>query len=171
MAVDPALWIAKTGLVALLFLLSVVSFFLVFVFFFGFLCCVAAFQDLFYQNVRQGGGQTSQDTQLPSGMHLGTGVRVVATEKLFSQGNIVQSEIPLHVAVQGRGFLLVLMPGGTLGCNRDGSIQMNSQGQLVTASGYQLQPAFTIPDSAQSITIGTDGTVCVCLVGLCSLLL
>src|SRR3569623_2017116 len=101
----------------------------------GFKRSAAAFQDLLYQNVRQVGGQTSQDTQLPSGMHLGAGVRVVATEKLFSQGNIVQSENPLHVAVQGRGFFQVLMPDGTLGYTRDGSFQMNTQGQLVTASG------------------------------------
>lgn len=162
---DPALWIAKTGLEAQQTKMSVVSNNLANVNTTGFKRSAAAFQDLLYQNVRQVGGQTSQDTQLPSGMHLGTGVRVVATEKLFSQGNIVQSENPLHVAVQGRGFFQVLMPDGTLGYTRDGSFQMNSQGQLVTASGYQLQPAITIPDSAQSITIGTDGTVSVRLAG------
>src|SRR3569832_1904162 len=131
----------------------------------GFKRSAAAFQDLLYHIVRQVGGQTSQDTQLPSGMHLGTGVRVVATEKLFSQGNIVLSENPLHVAVQGRGFFQVLMPDGTLGYTRDGSFQKKTQKQKVTASGYQLQPAITIPGSAQSITFGTDGTVSVRLAG------
>src|SRR3569833_20791 len=97
----------------------------------GFKRSAAAFQDLLYQNVRQGGGQTSQDTQLPSGMHLGTGVRVVATEKLFSQGNIVQSENPLHVAVQGRGFFQVLMPNNTQRNTRDDTKQKKTQGQLV----------------------------------------
>ena len=101
------------------------------------------------------GSQTAQDTQLPSGMHLGTGMRVVSTEKMISQGNIVQSEHPLHVAVQGRGFLQVLLPDGTLGYTRDGSLQMDAQGQLVTSSGYPIQPAITIPIAAQSISIGT----------------
>src|SRR3569832_2446775 len=104
MAVDPALWIAKTGLEAQKTKtnkkaqqtkMSVVSNNHANVNTTGFKRSAAAFQDLLYQNVRQVGGQTSQDTQLPSGMHLGTGVRVVATEKLFSQGNIVQSENPL----------------------------------------------------------------------------
>ena len=115
----------------------------------GFKRSNAIFQDLLYQNVRQSGGQTSQDTQLPSGLMLGTGTRVVATEKLFSQGNIVQSDNPLHVAIQGRGFFQVLMPDGTLAYTRDGTFQMDSQGQLVTSTGYQVQPSITIPDGAQ----------------------
>src|SRR3569623_1396666 len=85
----------------------------------GFKRSAAAFQDLLYQTVRQVGGQTSQDTQQPTGMHLGTGVRVVATELFFSHVYIVQSEYPLHVAVLGRGFFLVLMPVGTRGYTRD----------------------------------------------------
>src|SRR3569832_1444622 len=121
MAVDPALWIAKTGLEAQQTKMSVVSNNLANVNTTGFKRSAAACQDLLFQYVRQGGGQTSQDTLLPSGMHLGTGVRVGATEKLFSQGNIVQSENPLHVAVQGRGFFQVLMPDGTLGYTRVGS--------------------------------------------------
>src|SRR3569833_877983 len=159
MAVDPALWIAKTGLEAQQTKKSVVSNNLANVNTTGFKRRAAAFQDMLYQNERQVGGQTSQDTQLPSGMHLGTGVRVVTTEKLFSQGNFVQSENPLHVTEQNHKKIQVLMPDGTLGYTRDGSFQMNSQGQLVTASGYQLQPAIPIPDSAQSITLGTNGTV------------
>lgn len=162
---DPALWIAKTGLEAQQTKMAVVSNNLANVSTTGFKRSYAAFQDLLYQNVRQVGGQTSQDTQLPSGMHMGTGVRVVATEKLFSQGNIVQSENPLHVAIQGRGFLQVLLPDGSQAYSRDGSLHMDAQGQLVTASGYPLQPAITIPDSAQSVTIGNDGTVSVRLAG------
>ena len=111
------------------------------------------------------GGQTSQDTELPSGMNLGTGVRVVATEKLFSQGSILQTDNALDVAIKGRGFFQILTPDGNLAYTRDGTFQRNSQGELVTASGYLVQPGITIPDGAQSITIGTDGTVSVQLAG------
>jgi flagellar basal-body rod protein FlgG len=111
------------------------------------------------------GAQSSQDTQLPSGLNLGTGVRTVATEKLFTQGNIVQTGNALDVAIQGRGFLQVLMPDGTLAYTRDGTIQMDSQGQLVTSMGYPIEPGVTIPQNAQSITIGSDGTVSVLIAG------
>ncbi|MFQ5610041.1 MAG: flagellar basal-body rod protein FlgG, partial [Woeseiaceae bacterium] len=125
----------------------------------------AVFEDLLYQNIRQAGGQSSQDTQLPSGMSLGTGVRIVATEKLFTQGSVLQTGNALDVAINGRGFFQILKPDGDLAYTRDGTFQINSQGELVTSSGYLVQPAITIPDGAQSITIGTDGTVSVKLPG------
>jgi len=162
---NQALWIAKTGLEAQQTRMSVVSNNLANVNTTGFKRSGAIFQDLLYQNVRQAGGQTSQDTQLPSGLMLGTGTRIVATEKLYSQGNITQSDNPLNVAIQGRGFFQVLMPDGTLAYSRDGTFQMDSQGQLVTSTGYQVQPAITVPAGAQSITIGNDGTVSVLLSG------
>ena len=162
---NQALWIAKTGLEAQQTRMSVVSNNLANVNTTGFKRSDAIFQDLLYQNVSQPGGQTSEDTQLPSGLMLGTGTRVVATEKLFSQGNIVQSDNPLHVAIEGRGFFQVLMPDGTLAYTRDGTFQMDSQGQVVTSMGYQVQPSISIPDGAQSITIGNDGTVSVSLAG------
>ena len=162
---NQALWIAKTGLEAQQTRMSVVSNNLANVNTTGFKRSNAIFQDLLYQNVRQSGGQTSQDTQLPSGLMLGTGTRVAATEKMYSQGNIVQSKNPLDLAVQGRGFFQVLMPDGTLAYTRDGSFQMDSQGQLVTSTGYQVQPAISIPDGAQSVTIGNDGTVSVTVAG------
>ena len=119
----------------------------------------AVFEDLLYQNVRQVGAQSSQDTRLPSGMQLGTGVRTVATEKLHTLGNIVQTENSLDVAIQGRGFLQVLLPDGNIGYSRDGAFKMDETGQLVTASGYVIQPAITIPSNATSVTIGSDGVV------------
>jgi flagellar basal-body rod protein FlgG len=125
----------------------------------------AVFEDLLYQNVRQSGGQTSQDTVLPSGMHLGTGVRIVATEKLFTQGSMVQTENAMDVAIKGRGFFQILLPDGNLAYSRDGTFQRNAQGEMVTASGYTVQPGITIPDGAQSITIGSDGVVSVQLAG------
>ena len=128
----------------------------------------AVFEDLLYQNVRQSGGQTSQDTELPSGMNLGTGVRIVATEKLFTQGSVLQTDNALDVAINGRGFFQVEQPDGSLAYSRDGTFQLNDQGELVTASGYRVQPGITIPDAAQSITIGKDGTVSVRLAGQAS---
>jgi flagellar basal-body rod protein FlgG len=160
-----ALWIAKTGLDAQQTRMSVVSNNLANVNTTGFKQGRAVFEDLLYQNVRQSGGQTSQDTELPSGMHLGTGVRVVATEKLFSQGGMVQTDNAMDVAIKGRGFFQILMPDGNLAYTRDGTFQQNSEGELVTASGYVLQPSITIPDGAQSVTIGTDGVVSVQLAG------
>lgn len=160
-----ALWVAKTGLDAQQTRMSVISNNLANVNTTGFKQSRAAFEDLLYQNVRQAGGQSSQDTILPSGLMLGTGVRTVATEKIFSQGNLVQTENALDVAVEGQGFFQVLRPDGGLGYSRAGNFQTDAQGQLVTSNGYQIQPAITIPEDAQSITIGTDGVVSVVQAG------
>ena len=162
---NQALWIAKTGLDAQQSRMSVVSNNLANVNTTGFKQDRAVFEDLLYQNVRQAGGQSSQDTELPSGMNVGTGVRVVATEKLHTQGSVLQTENALDVAINGRGFFQVLMPDGNLGYTRDGSFQKNAEGELVTASGYRIQPSIVVPEGAQSITIGTDGTVSVRLPG------
>ena len=162
---NPALWIAKTGLDAQQTRMSVISNNLANVNTAGFKRSRAVFEDLLYQTVRQPGAQSSEDTQLPSGLLLGTGVRTVATEKLFGQGSIVQTDNSLDVAIQGRGFLQVLLPDGSLGYTRDGSFQLDSQGQLVTSSGYTVQPGITIPENAQSVTIGLDGTVSVLVAG------
>ncbi len=158
---NPALWTSKTGLDAQQTRLSVISNNLANVNTTGFKRDQPVFEDLIYQNVRQVGGQTSEDTQSPSGMSLGTGVRVVATEKLHTQGNLVQTGNTLDIAIEGRGFFQILRPDGSLGYTRDGSFQVDSNGQMVTANGYQLQPTITIPSNAQSISIGEDGVVTV----------
>jgi flagellar basal-body rod protein FlgG len=158
---NPALWIAKTGLDAQQTRLTVISNNLANVNTTGFKRDTAVFEDLIYQNIRQVGGQTSEATTLPSGLSLGTGVRIVATEKLHTQGNLSQTGKPLDVAIQGRGFFQILRPDGSLSYTRDGSFQIDANGQVVTANGYQIQPAITIPSNAQSITIGEDGTVSV----------
>lgn len=160
-----SMWIAKTGLEAQQTRMTVISNNLANVNTTGFKRGRAVFADLLYQNVRQPGGQTSQDTQLPSGLQLGTGVRTVATEKTFTQGSLVQTASNLDVAIQGRGFFQILMPDGSVAYTRDGSFQTDAQGQLVTSSGYQVQPAITIPANTQSITIGTDGTVTATVAG------
>lgn len=127
----------------------------------GFKAGRAVFEDLLYQNVRQVGAQSAQDSELPTGLSLGTGVRTVATEKLFTQGTPVETGNPLHMAIQGRGFFQVLLPDGTQAYTRDGSFHTDSQGQMVTSNGYVLQPAITLPDNAQSISIGQDGVISV----------
>ncbi|MCK9530849.1 MAG: flagellar basal-body rod protein FlgG [Gammaproteobacteria bacterium] len=158
---NPALWIAKTGLEAQQTRLGVVSNNLANVNTTGFKRDRAVFEDLLYQTVRQPGAQTSQDTTLPSGLMRGTGVRTVATEKLHTQGNLVQTDNSLDAAIQGRGFFQILRPDGTLAYSRDGSFKLDAQGQLVTSNGYLVQPGLTVPDNAQSITIGVDGIVSV----------
>jgi len=162
---NPALWAAKTGLDAQQTRMAVVSNNLANVNTTGFKKSRAVFEDLLYQNVRQVGGATSQDTQAPSGMSLGTGVRVVATEKTYTQGSLNQTGNALDLAISGRGFFQVLLPDGTLAYTRAGDFQMNNQGQLVTSSGYAVQPGINIPQGAQSITVGYDGVVSVLLAG------
>ena len=125
----------------------------------------ASFEDLLYQQVRQPGGSTSSQTQLPSGLQLGTGVRVVSTSKDFQQGNPQQTGRSLDVMVNGRGFFEVLLPDGSPAYTRDGSFQINAQGELVTNSGYPVQPGIQVPEGAQSMTIGNDGTVSVTMAG------
>ena len=162
---NPALWAAKTGLDAQQTRMAVVSNNLANVNTSGFKKGRAVFEDLLYQNVKQVGASTSQDTQSPSGLSLGTGVRVVATEKIYTQGGLNQTGNSFDVAIEGRGFLQILLPDGTLGYTRDGSLQVSPQGELVTSSGYRVQPTITIPDAAQSVTIGKDGVVTVAVAG------
>ncbi|HEY2418482.1 MAG TPA: flagellar basal-body rod protein FlgG [Steroidobacteraceae bacterium] len=156
---NPALWVAKTGLDAQQTNMAVISNNLANVNTTGFKKSRAVFQDLLYQNVSQVGAATSQNTQAPSGLELGTGVSLVSTEKIYTQGNLNQTGNSLDVAINGNGFFQVLMPDGSLAYTRDGSFQVSATGQIVTASGFAVQPAITIPQGAQSVTIGADGTV------------
>ncbi|HFQ91424.1 MAG TPA: flagellar basal-body rod protein FlgG [Chromatiales bacterium] len=156
-----ALWIAKTGLQAMQTKMSVITNNLANSNTTGFKKSRPVFADLLYQNVRQAGAQSAQNSRFSSGMSVGTGVKTLATEKIFTQGNLVETENPLDVAVQGKGFFQVLLPDGSLSYTRDGTFQLNENGQMVTSNGLQLQPAITIPNDAMNITIGYDGTVSV----------
>jgi len=158
---DQSLWIAKTGLEAQQTRMAVTANNLANVNTTGFKRSRAVFEDLLYQNNGQAGAQSSEDTQLNTGLMTGTGVRVVATEKLFNQGSLVQTGNNLDMAIEGRGFFQILMPDGTLGYTRDGTFQINAQGEIVTSKGFALQPGITIPADAQSITISSDGIVSV----------
>ncbi|MEJ2402916.1 MAG: flagellar basal-body rod protein FlgG [Candidatus Thiodiazotropha sp.] len=157
----PALWIAKTGLDAQQTQMSVISNNLANVNTTGYKRDRAVFNDLIYQNLRQVGAQSSENTELPSGLMVGTGVRVVATQKEHSQGNIVQTNNMLDMAIQGKGYFQVLHPDGNIVYTRDGTFSLTADGNVVTPNGYELQPAITVPTNATSLTIGSDGVISV----------
>ena len=161
----PALWIAKTGLDAEQTRMSVISNNLANVNTTGFKRDRAVFEDLVYQNVRQAGANSTEDTTLPSGLYLGTGVRTVATQKLHTQGNIVQTNNSFDIAVQGAGFFQISHPDGSIVYTRDGAFGMDATGQLVTQNVYLLEPAITIPENTLSVTIGSDGIVSALVAG------
>jgi len=158
-----SLWIAKTGMEAQQMQLDTISNNLANVGTNGFKRGHVVFEDLMYQNLRQAGAASSDQTQLPTGLQVGLGVRAVATSRNFSQGSLQQTSNNLDLAINGHGFLQVQMPDGTTSYTRDGSLQVNGSGQLVTNNGYVVQPGITIPASAQSVTIAPDGTVSVAL--------
>jgi flagellar basal-body rod protein FlgG len=154
-----ALWAAKTGLDAQNTRMAVIANNLANVNTTGFKADRAAFQDLMYQNIRQVGSQSTQNTQYPTGLTLGTGVKIVATEKDYTQGSVNQTNGALDLAITGRGFFQITMPDGTIAYTRDGTFSRDNQGNMVTASGYPLQPAINIPQGTQTVSIGSDGTV------------
>lgn len=156
-----SLWIAKTGLDAQQTRMDVVSNNLANTNTTGFKRARAEFEDLTYQNRGQAGAQTTEQTQSPTGFMMGTGVRVVGTQKMFDQGGSQQTDNPLDVRIDGRGFLQVTLPDGTVGYSRDGSLKRDQDGQITTNDGYPLEPSITIPANASAITIGKDGTVSV----------
>ena len=160
-----ALWIAKTGLDAQQTRMSVISNNLANVNTTGYKYSRPVFNDLLYQTVRQPGAQSSQNTEIPSGLMVGTGVRTMSTQKFYSQGNIIQTENPMDIAVSGRGFFEVLLPDGEAAFTRDGTFQIDSQGRVVTSNGYTLQPAINVPANTQSVTIGEDGVLSALVAG------
>ena len=156
---DASLWIAKTGLQAQQTRMSVISNNLANVNTIGYKKDRAVFEDLLYQNVQPAGGLTDAATESPTGLMLGTGTRIVATEKMHSQGNIITTENALDVSISGDGYFSIQQTDGTLAFTRDGAFKVSSQGQLVTAGGEVLTPAIVLPQNAAAITIGRDGTV------------
>jgi flagellar basal-body rod protein FlgG len=156
-----SLYIAQSGLDAQQFNVDVISNNLANVSTNGFKRQRPVFEDLLYQTLRQPGAQSSQLTQYPTGLQLGTGVALVATARIFTQGNLQQVGGSLNLAIEGRGFFQILLPNGNTAYTRDGGFQLDSQGQIVNALGFTLQPTITIPADALTITIGGDGTVTV----------
>jgi flagellar basal-body rod protein FlgG len=158
-----SLWISKTGMEAQQTQLDAIAHNLANASTNGYKRSHAVFEDLMYQNLRQAGANSSDQTTLPTGLQLGLGTRAVATSRSFSQGNLQQSSNPLDVAVSGQGFFELQMPDGTTGYTRDGSFQLSATGQIVTNNGYTVQPGITVPANATSVTIANDGTVSVVL--------
>ncbi|UTW10055.1 flagellar basal-body rod protein FlgG [Marinobacterium rhizophilum] len=160
-----ALFVAKTGLSAQDTSLKVISNNLANVATVGFKKDRAVFEDLLYQIKRQPGAQSAQESQLPSGLQLGSGVRTVGTQKLFSTGDLQVTDEPFDVAINGRGFLQVVQPNGEIAYTRNGQLHLNGDNQLVTAEGFQIEPAITLPDEVQTFSVGLDGTVQVTVAG------
>ena len=160
-----SLWIAKPGLDAQQTQMDVISHNLANVSTNGYKRSQAVFEDLIYQNMRQVGANSSSDTQLPTGLQLGTGVRPVATSRLFTQGNLQQTSNSFDMAISGHGFFQLQMPDGTTGYTRDGSFHPDAQGQLVNANGIPLSPPISVPQGTRDITIANDGTVTVSIAG------
>jgi flagellar basal-body rod protein FlgG len=156
-----ALWVGKTGLEAQDISLSTISNNMANASTTGYKKERAVFEDLIYQVQRQPGAQSSQNTQLPSGLQLGTGVRTVGTQKMFTAGDLNMTEQPLDMAINGRGFFQILMPDGNIGYTRDGTFHLDSEGNVVTANGYPLEPNIQVPEQTKTITVGTDGIVSV----------
>lgn len=156
---DASMWVAKTGLSAQSTRMTVIANNLANINTTGFKADRAMFEDLLYQNIVQAGAQADVNAQNPTGLMLGTGTRVVSTEKIHRQGNMIATENALDVAIAGDGFLSVQQADGTIGYTRDGALKLSNDGTLVTASGEAIIPAITIPADAASITIGRDGTV------------
>ncbi len=160
-----SLWISKTGMQAQQTQLDVISNNMANVSTNGFKRANAVFEDLMYQNLRQVGAADTEQNNLPTGLQVGLGVRTVATARNFTQGSLQQSGNQLDLAINGSGFIQVAMPDGTTGYTRDGSLQVDGQGQLVTSSGLTVAGGITIPAEAQSITVGKDGVITVKLPG------
>ncbi len=162
---DASMWVAKTGLDAQQTRMNVISNNLANVNTTGFKRDRAVFEDMLYQNIKQAGGQTDANAQAPTGLMLGTGVRVVATEKIHAQGNMMTTQNPLDLAIAGGGFFQIAQADGTVAYTRDGGFKLSNTGQLVTSSGALLQPAITVPQNASALSVGRDGTVSVELTG------
>ena len=160
-----SLWIAKTGMSAQQTQLDVISHNLANVSTTGFKRNSAVFEDLIYQNLRQVGAQTTEENQLPTGLHLGLGVRTVATSRNFTQGSLQQSNNSLDVAINGNGFFEVQLPDGTIGYTRDGSFQLDAQGRMVTSGGLPVANGITVPQGATSISISETGVVSATIAG------
>lgn len=163
---NPALWISKTGLDAQNKDIAVISNNLANASTVGFKKSRAVFEDLLYQTINQPGGRTAQDTEAPSGLMLGAGTKVVATQKIHTQGDMITTDNSLDIMIQGEGFFQIEMPDGTTSYSRNGQFTLDDEGNMVTpGAGYLLIPQVTIPEDAISIVVSQDGEVSVTLQG------
>jgi flagellar basal-body rod protein FlgG len=154
-----SLWIAKTGMEGQQTKLDAISNNLANVGTNGFKRAGVVFEDLMYQSLRAAGSATSEQSQLPTGLQVGLGVRAAATTRNFTQGTLQQTGNNFDIAIKGQGFFQVQLPDGTTGYTRDGAFQVDANGALVTNAGYAVQPGITVPANAQAVIVGADGTV------------
>ncbi|MDZ7590145.1 MAG: flagellar basal-body rod protein FlgG [Rubrivivax sp.] len=158
-----SLWIAKTGMEGQQTKLDSIANNLANVSTNGYKRAGVVFEDLMYQNLRTAGAASSDQSQLPTGLQVGLGTRVAASTRNFSQGTLQQTGGNLDVAIKGQGFFQIQLPDGSTGYTRDGALQVDTNGQLVTQAGHAVQPGFTIPANATGVTITPDGTINVTL--------
>jgi len=160
-----AMHVAKTGLNAQQTKMQVIANNLANVNTTGFKRDRANFESLLYQTIRSGGAQTADGNMLTSSSTVGTGVNMVNTQKLYSQGSLISTDNSLDLAIDGSGFFQVLMPDGRMGYTRNGTFSRNGEGTLTTSSGYVVQPEVGIPDNVSEINVSADGIVSVKLAG------
>ena len=160
-----SLWIAKTGMEGQQTKLDTIANNLANVGTNGYKRGGVVFEDLMYQNLRQTGAASSDQSVLPTGLQVGLGSRVAATTRNFAQGTLQQSSSDFDLAIKGKGFFQITLPDGSTGYSRDGSFQVDANGQMVNSAGFALVPGITIPANAQKVTIAADGTVNVTLQG------
>lgn len=125
----------------------------------GFKGSKVEFQDVLYQNIRKAGTATSLDSSIPSELAIGYGTKAVATNRMFTTGDLQQTGNPLDMAISGDGFFQIQYPDGTTVYTRDGALKISGEGEVVTSDGYSLVPSITIPEDATSVAIGSDGSV------------
>jgi flagellar basal-body rod protein FlgG len=160
-----SLWTSASGMQAQALNLDVISNNLANVGTTGFKKSRAEFQDLLYETLRPAGTPSSQDTQVPAGIQLGSGVRPSSVLKMFSQGELENTKNELDLAIEGDGFFQIIMPNGETAYTRDGAFKLDNQGRVVNGDGFALEPQITIPSDTVSVTVGMDGTVSVLQAG------
>ena len=154
-----SLWTSTTGMSAQNLNMDVIANNLANVSTTGFKKSRADFQDLLYQIMKVPGSPTSADTRSPTGIQVGLGVKPAAVTKVFTEGDIVQTENPLDVAIEGSGFFQVEMPDGNTAFTRAGNLKLDGDGRLTTSDGFPIQPEIVIPEDAREVTISQTGLV------------
>jgi flagellar basal-body rod protein FlgG len=160
-----ALWSAATGMLAKQLDMDVIANNLANVNSAGFKKSRVDFQDLMYQTIRTAGSTVAQGSKVPTGIQVGLGTRAAAIQKVFSQGDFIQTENPLDLVIEGDGFFQVLLPDGSTAYTRTGAFKVDSEGRIVTSDGFVMEPELVVPANAVDISIGTDGTVTIQVAG------
>ena len=160
-----ALWSAATGMLAKQLDMDVIANNLANVNSAGFKKSRVDFQDLMYQTIRTAGSTVAQGSKVPTGIQVGLGTRAAAIQKVFSQGDFIQTENPLDLVIEGDGFFQVLLPDGSTAYTRTGAFKVDSEGRVVTSDGFVIEPELVVPANAVDISIGTDGTVTIQVAG------